>query len=786
MYTPFLKLTLTHPRKVLAAVILLLLVSAAGLLKLSLTTDFRSYFSADNPQLQAFEAMEAVYANQDNLYFFVRNPAGNLFNADGLALLARLTEAGWTLPGAMRVDSLQNFQYTQVQDDDLITADFYDPALLSSMTDADFNNLHQRLLALPELKNYLMAEDGSASGVNVRIHLPDHASLAEMKALTEQGRKLTERLRAQYPQFEILLGGSVLSNITLGEAIGQDIRSLLLISYAVMIVLMVLLLRSFSGMALIMAIISFSVITTMGIAGWLGLELTPPTGFVPTAIMTIAVADTVHILVSYYFFLRQGLNKNDAVREAMLLNFSPVLITSLTTLVGVLCLNTSDSPPYRDMGNLIAAGVFFAWAFTLTFLPAALVLLPAHKARVKKVTTTLTDRLADLIIRYHRRLLIAMLVLTGVCAAQIPRIEITERWHEFFDTSFEVRNTTDAIQDYLGGLHLLFMVADSGTTDGINDPAFMQQMDDFTRWLRTQPEVAHVTALSDIVRRLHRNLNQDDPAFYRIPQSRELIAQYLLLYEMSLPMGLGLDDTINNQHSATRMQVRLHRSDSAGILAMEKKAIVWAQQNTPLLNLHAATGLDIVFANLTFRNINAMLQGTGMALVMISLLLIAALRSWKMGLISMIPNVLPALMAYGLWALINGTVDTATSVVVCLCLGIVVDDTVHFLSKYGYARSRLQMNTADAIRYSFHTVGVALFVTSVVLVCGFLVLTFSHFNPSANMGLLLALSIAVALLIDFLLLPPLLLLFDHGPGKGLNQTTAGNTIEHKLNGQRTQ
>ncbi|WP_430461967.1 efflux RND transporter permease subunit [Thalassolituus sp. LLYu03] len=775
-----------YPRRALLLILLLVALLGSGLLRLSFTTDFRSYFSHDNPQLNAFEAMESVFANQDNLYFFVRNPEGSLFTPDGLALIAELTRAGWTLPGSVRVDSLQNFQFTEVIGDDLITADFYDPHTLNTVSHEQLTALAARLQRLPELNGYLISADTSASGVNVRIHLADHASVQQMHEVVDAGRQLINRLRAQYPQFQLLLGGSMLSNITLGDAIGQDIRSLLIISYAVMISLMVLLLRSFMGMVLVMAVISFSVIATMGLAGWLGLELTPPTGFVPTAIMTIAVADTVHILVSYYFFLRQGHSRAEAVRAAMRLNFAPVLITSVTTLVGVLCLNTSDSPPYRDMGNLIGVGVAFAWLFTLTFLPAALTLLPLPKRQQNAGDTGFMDTLANWIIRFHRPLLIGMLLLTGACATQISRITITERWHEFFDQTFEVRNTTDAIQDYLGGLHVLFMIADSGTADGINAPGYMTQLAAFTDWLRAQPEVAHVSTVSDIVKRLHRNLNNDDDAFYRIPDQRELIAQYLLLYEMSLPMGLGLDDTINSQHSATRMQVRLHRTDSGGILAMEQKANAWAAVHAPALHLQGSTGLDIVFANLTFRNIHAMLQGTGLALVMISLLLIAALRSWKMGLISMIPNILPALMAYGLWALMNGRVDTATSVVVCLCLGIVVDDTVHFLSKYGHARTRLGLSAEDAIRYSFHTVGVALLVTSVVLVSGFLVLEFSHFIPSANMGLLLALSIAVALLIDFLLLPPLLLFFEHRPGKGLYQPAGHNAVEHELHRQRTQ
>ena len=767
MYTALFHYTIKHPWRVIALALLLLVFCGGGALRLSFTTDFRSYFSPQNPQLQAFDQMEAVYANQDNLYIFLRNPQGSLINQRGLTLIAELTESGWTMPGALRVDSIQNFQFTRATDDDLITDNLYYADQLSDMQPQDFNQLLRDVNNLPEIRGHLLSEDGSASGVNIRI-APDASSDADtMRAIVAEARQRVAELRQQYPEFQILLGGSLLSNITLGEAIGQDLRSLLIISYAVMIALMIFLLRSVSAMALVLAVISFSIVSAMGIAGWLGIPLTPPTGFVPTAIMTIAVADTIHILVSFFYFLRQGQERNSAVMSAMQLNASPVFITSITTIVGVLCLNASDSPPYRDMGNLIAIGVFFAWLFTLTFIPAALTLIPLQAGRFVSSESKLSGRMAEFVIKHQRVLLIAMLLMVAACATQTGQIRITERWHEFFDESFEVRQTTDAIQDHLGGLHLLFFIADSEQENGINDPHYLQQLDEFTQWLRQQPQVAHVSAHSDTIKRLNQNLHADAAEQYRIPPSRELAAQYLLLYEMSLPMGLGLDDSLNNARSATRMQVRLHRTDSEGILAMEQSAVRWAQQHAPLLHIKQATGLDIIFANLTFRNIHAMLQGTGFALLMISLLLIAALRSWRMGLISMIPNIMPALMAYGLWVLMDGEIDTATSVVACLCLGIVVDDTVHFLSKYRYARQQLALGAEDAIRYSFHTVGVALFITSLVLVSGFLILEFSHFNPSASMGTLLALSIATALLIDFLLLPPLLLFFERHLRQGL-------------------
>lgn len=774
MLNHYFNLILRRPYRVLLLVVMVVITLGAGVHKLSFTSDFRTYFSSENPQLQAFEAMEKRFSRQDNLFFLVSGNSQHLFTQKGLTLVETLTEKSWQLPYVQRVDSLQNFQYTEVDGDELIIDDLY----RSDELTADMSALKHRALTHADIQLKLLSPDANVTGISLTLHLPEGITSAASLEAVEAARTMLQPLRADFPEFMIELGGSATSNVTMGEAIGQDIRSLLLISYAVMLVIMLFMLRTVSGVILVSALIGMSVLITMGLYGWMGYTLTPPTGFVPTAIMTIAVADTVHILVSYYFFLRQGEERNQALLSSLKINFSPVFITSITTMVGVLALNTSDSPPYRDMGNMIAIGVMVAWALTITFLPAILALLPAPAQHRDKGQHLWVDQLADKVIHHHKLLFVVMLSIVAGCATLANKNIITERWHEFFDESFEVRKTIDHIDESLQGLHVLFFVADSEQSDGINQVEFLTQLDEFSSWLRAQEGVVHVTSLADTLKRLNQNLHEDDPAWYQIPESAEAAAQYLLLYELSLPTGLGLETTMTSDRSATCLQASLRRTDSASIRALETQAAAWAKANTPLLNITETTGLDVVFANLTHRNVSAMLEGTGLALVVISLLMVGALRSFKLGLISMVPNVFPALMAYGLWGVLSGHIDTATSVVACLSLGIVVDDTVHFLSKYNHARTALNKNVEDAIRYAFHTVGVALLITSSILVGGFMVMEFSHFNPSRAMGLLLALTIATALIIDFLLLPPLLLLTD----RRRQQPAVSKTVENKLHG----
>lgn len=777
MLENYIRWVITQRKWIVGLSILLVLIISFGATKLVFTSDFRAYFGPENPQLLAFEEMERTFSKQENVYFYIHAKEGDLFTHQGLNLIEQLTEEGWKLPYSQRVISLQNYQHTDVKDDDLMIDYLYYDALALS-TD-NLARIKEITFLEPTLLHRLISEDGASTGVSVRMVLPEGTSMITSKEAVHAARALADRIRPDFPDFKILVGGSLTSNVTMGEAIKQDIENLLGLSYLVMIITMIILLRTFSGMLLTLTIITFSVISTMGLFGWLGFTMTPPTGFVPTAILTIAVADTIHILISYYYELNHGRSKLEAIQESLRINFSPVFITSITTIIGVLCLNTSDSPPYRDMGNMIAAGVLFAWIYSISFLPAMLALAPIPKGKTANNKPSIMLNFANLVIRFYKPLFLMMACLIVVVGSQLNRNSITERWHEFFDTSFEVRNTIEATNDTLGGLHTIFFVLDSQQENGINNPEYLQQTDNFSQWLLTQDKVSSVDSITSIIKRLNKNLHANDEDWFKIPENRELAAQYLLLYELSLPLGLGLDDTINNSRSTSRLTVSFDKADSIYILELEKKSIAWLKENAPALHVNEGTGLDIVFANLTFRNIGSMMTGTSMALVLISFLLIFALRSLKIGLISLIPNIMPAILAYGIWGMINGQVDTAVSVVVCLSLGIVVDDTVHFLSKYLRARRERGLNTEEAIRYAFSTVGNALLVTSAVLIGGFMVMQFSHFHPSNNMGMLLAITILMALLVDFLFLPPLLMFLDKNKNTTIIQQATTQPTEHK-------
>jgi predicted RND superfamily exporter protein len=204
----------------------------------------------------------------------------------------------------------------------------------------------------------------------------------------------------------------------------------------------------------------------------------------------------------------------------------------------------------------------------------------------------------------------------------------------------------------------------------------------------------------------------------------------------------------------------LHNMTTKTVLALEDRAQQWLKNNVELSMRTDGASPTIMFSNIGERNIKSMLIGTTLALLLISLILVFALRSVKIGLLSLLPNLVPAALAFGLWGMMVGQIGLALSIVTGMTLGIVVDDTVHFLSKYLRARREKGLNSQDAVRYAFNTVGLALVVTSLVLIAGFFVLTFSAFQLNSDMAMMTAVTIFFAIIADFLLLPPLLMAID--------------------------
>lgn len=729
---------------------------ASGAQHLEFAKNYRVFFSKENPELQAFESLQATYTKNDNFLFVLEPETDQAFSTDTLAAVESLTKAAWQIPYAIRVDSISNFQHTYGVEDDLIVED-----LVRGATDLDMQELAQKrniALAEPLLRNQLVTSSGAVTAVNVVLQYPEK-SLAEVPEAVAAARALRDRIEVESPSINVHLTGVSMLNNAFSEAGMSDMGTLMPAMFVVILLMTWLILRSLAGTVAVLVVISLSTAIAMGAAGFLGIQLTPISISATVVILTLAVADSIHIMVSLRDAAREGMAKTAAIGEALRLNFMPVTITSITTSIGFLSLNFSDSPPFKHLGNITAIGIAAAWLLSITLLPALISALPYRFKRTSKKDAwqLAMGRLADFVIRYRKRLLIGTSAITLALAAFIPTLQLNDQWVEYFGERIEFRSESDQALKHFGMYPIEYSVTANGA-GGVSEPEYLEKLDEFATFLRQQPEVRHVYAFSDVMKRLNKNLHADDEDYYRIPGDRELSAQYLLLYEMSLPFGLDLNDRINVDKSATRLTATLRNVNSNETKRFLNAAQGWLESNAPDYMRAKPTSAQVMFTYIAKRNVENMVVGTIIAVLAIAVIMMLALRSVGLGLLSLIPNGLPIMTTFGAWALLVGEVGFSVATVASISLGIIVDDTVHFMSKYVRVRRERQLSKEDSIRYAFESVGAAIVANTIILSVGFLVMTASAFKVNADMGLLTSLAIVSALLLDFLLLPPLLLL----------------------------
>ncbi len=741
---------------IVLATLALVMMTTLGF-PLRFDTDYRVFFSEENPQLLAFEDLQNTYSKNDNVLFIIAPKDGQVFTNETLAAVEWLTNEAWQIPYSSRVDSISNFQHTRAEQDDLIVEDLIENAL--KLSEAEMLYAKQVALAEPQLVNKTISPTAHVTGVNIIVQLPGIQPDKEVPEIAKFVRELADKARVNYPGIDIYLAGMVMMNNSFPEASKSDMQNLIPLMYLVILGMLWLLIRGFSGIFATFLVITCSTVAAMGLAGLAGIALTGPSATAPTMILTLAVADSVHFLVTMRHEMNVNrLDKNAAIIESLRVNFQPIFLTSLTTAIGFLSMNFGDVPPFRDLGNIVAVGVIIAFVVSVSFLPALMSILPS-KARPVSNKVHMMERLGNFVLAKRNGLLWGMAAVIILLISFVPRNELNDIFVEYFDHSFAFRVAADFSNDNLTGTDAISYSLSSGTAEGISNPVFLQQVEKFVDWYRQQPEVDHINTMTDTFKRLNKNMHNDDPAYYRLPEQQDLAAQYLLLYEMSLPYGLDLNNQINIDKSAIRVDVTLKTMSSNGMIALEERVQTWFKTNTPEIITHGAS-TSLMFARIGARNIKSMLFGAAIALVLISLILIVALRSIKFGLISLIPNLVPTAMAFGIWGLLVGQVGLGLSVVAGLTIGIVVDDTIHYLSKYLRARREKNMDSPAAVLYAFRSVGLALWITTLALVAGFAILSMSHFAVNSNMGSMTAVTIVLALIADFLFLPPLLMKLD--------------------------
>ncbi len=745
---------------ILIGAILMAMLLGSGGQNLKFNNDYHVFFDADNPQVLAFDGLQEKYTKDDNVFIVIEPKSGKVFTKETLAAIEDLEQMAWQTPFSTRVDALSNYQYTHSEGDDMYVENLASDAASKSI--AELARIKKIAINEPLLLDRIINEEGSITAVNITVNLPADSMEAPMIVMN-YARNMVKEWEAKHPDHNTYLSGIIMLNGAFAESSMNDMATLIPLMFLIILITVLITTKSVSGMITSLFVLLFSIMAAMGMAGWLGIQLTGPSSSAPTMIMTLAIADNIHLLVSMLQFMRKGMSKNTAIIESIRINAMPVFLTSATTVIGFLTLNFAEGAPFHDLGNITAMGVVAAFVFSMGLLPALMAILPVKVKQQKeseKKGPSFVDKLAEFVIANNRKVLVgSVLLVVGLSAYSLKNV-LNNEFVEFFDTSVKFRTDTDFISENLTGIYNIEYSLGSGASDGISDPVYLQKLDEFDQWFMSQPEVMHVNSFSETMKRVNKSMHGDDAAFYAIPSAKNEAAQYLLLYEMSLPYGLDLNNQINVDKSETRFTVTLKNVSSNEIMALAARSEQWLHDNAPAHMFSYGISTALMFSHITKTNMDSMLQSGFGALVLISFILVFVFGSFKYGALSFVPNIAPIGVAFGIWGIVNGQIDMAVSVVLGMTLGIVVDDTIHLLSKYIRARKEMGKSAEDAIRYTFSTVGNAVIVTTIILVAGFSVLIQSSFGFNSNMGKLTAITIVVALVLDLMLLPALLLAFD--------------------------
>lgn len=741
----------------LAAILAVVLIGLfAGIPRLQFSADNRAFFGSANQEFRDLEALDETYSGSSGLLFMIVPPSGAEFAPTTLSALQAMTEDAWQIPFVLRVDSPINYNQSYSEGDDIIV----EPLLADDgeITTEDAERFRDIALDTPELMNRLIGPEGRAYGISVQVILPGDDRNARNQ-VADYMNGLTEQWLADNPGFEIRTTGSILGGLALVQAARDDLTTLVPLAFIAVVALLAIMLRSAAGVLGSMLVVVSATLATLGFAGWTGVILTAGTAISPLSVMVLVAASCIHMMLSWMRMKQAG--SDTPVLLALTENLGAITVTTLTTAFGFLGLNFAQSPPLQEMGNIIAFGLMFGLAATFVFLPLSLGFEKSGTGKIM-ISEAFMQAVAGRVMTHYRLFLWGFPIAILLAVTGVFRIGFDDNLTRYFDKRVEFRQDADAINAQLTGLDSLQFSFRAPENGSVFDPEFLRRIDRFETWLAEQPGVVSVTSITDLLKRLNKSMNGDDPAEERIADSREANAQLMMFYELSLPVGMDLNTSIDVDRTETRVSAVLRTDHSKEIRDLADASDAWLAANEPEIATRAA-GVSIAFARIAQRNNRQMLLGLGVVLVLVSATMVITLRSVTMGFISLAPNLVPALLAFGLWGYTFGDVNLGSTVVTTMTFGIVVDDTVHFLMHY-LRRRREGLTTEVAMRDTFSVVGAAIIITTLALMAGFAIMALSGFVINQHIGALTVFVVGFALIADLLFLPALLLAL-----KGPNQ-----------------
>ncbi len=722
-----------------------MLTFGAGVVKLESATDYRIFFQGENAQLKQFNDYQDRFGQQED-YLIVLTFEDGVFSEKSLQTIREATKLAWLLPGVERVDSLTNFQYTKNHNNELVVEDLFttpkhaqDPERIESATTD------------PAINNILLSSNRKSSIVRAQVRIPVENRTVLARNLQYEAEKRFNPFERENEGVKVRLIGQVPYDLAMDGAAQRDSATVYPLLFILAMFLIGIFYRSWSAPASLALVYVGAMITAIGFGGWIGATNNPIVSMAPVMIFVLIACHCVHIF-NAYGDLDRGPEQQRAY-WAVKTNLRPIALTTLATIAGFLSLNFSQSPPFRDLGNIVAFGCFVGLLWIVFVLPALLSLIPG---RVKPAIfmQVISGLQARLIKSDFYRPLIALVVLVPVLMFAIASAEsrVSDDYLKYFSKDHSFRQKIDFVNDEVTSLTLLYYTLES--RNGVTSANYLNEVNALTEWLRKQPEVSAVRSFSDTMKRINKNMRDGDQNHYLIPESRPLIAQYLLSYELSLPFGKDVNNEITLDRSALSLKIFLRESEGNAVIEMENRIGKWISSNAREIVEAKPAGAADMFSHIGQKNINGMLYGLAITLAVVSVFIGLYYKSLAAVALSLLMNLLPMAGAFGVWAFLGETIDIGVAVVLGMAYGIIVDDTIHILNAW-YAHSE-ELDSKDRMKKIMKKVFPAIYTTTLALAAGFIVLCFSDFNLTFNTGAVTAMTILFAGLVDIFVVPAIL------------------------------
>ncbi len=725
-----------------------------GLTMTSIETGSRAILSEGDPYKEEVDEAREDFPPTTSVIFAFEAP--DVFDLDVLLAVETLTNRFTEVEGAIAIGSLLNRRFNDA-DAERYGRDYLVP-LLDDLEQADLDAIRAIALADEDLVKSQLSPAGDMTLASIKYKAPEDTQASRL-AVAQSVFALRDELRETHPDVGIYVAGNVVFEYDGYEAQRKDRLLLFPLVIGVTLILLWYCLRSLSFSLCLLGIAFATIGLAVGTFGWLDVPFNQISSLGPLVVLVIAIAHGIHIVSIYAQGLHKGLARLDAMRESLAINLQPVTLATLTTAMGFLSLNYSSSPGIYGFGNIIAVGVIWAYLMTLMLLPTLILLLPTAKVAKPLGVRGFIETVTRLV---HTRGSLLFWGSTGIIVvtlALLPLNRLDFNRYSFVDENSDFHHVITALAEKIGNDQSLVYSVDSGSYYGITDPAFLAQMDTLTTWLEAQPEASFVSSYTDYLRARNKSEHDDDDTYDVVPDDQLVVIDYLVGYQLIQEIEPSLQPIFNADYSAVRLVVGTSNLSNHELLRFNDRIDAWLADNLPdeYRVLHGDN--SILFARLDRTLTVELMQGFTVSFILITLTMLVGLRSVRYGLLSIMPNVFPATIVFGVWGLFIGELSPYILMLFSISIGLVVDDSVHILSKYISARNNDYPPDA-AVTYSLDKAGSAITITTVALALGTVLLVFSNTFHFQNVALLLTPIIVVAWLLDLLWLPPLLIRFD--------------------------